>query len=187
MTRLEDQLPRGRAVLPAEVHIHFDGACQPPEGGGVATYGYTVEGPGLNEEGSGLAVTPWTPRATNNVAEYTAAIRALEWLRDYSYAGPVRMKGDSQLVIRQMQGRYRVRALHLQEYHAELTRLGKLFERVEWEWVSRDANARADALSKEALQREWGEALRYRPPRPVVPEAEADETTEGMPGSRGPG
>lgn len=186
MTRLDDQLPRGRAVLPADVHVHFDGACQPLEGGGVATYGFTIEGPSFRAEGSGLAVTPWTPRATNNVAEYTGAIRALEWLRDRGYRGPVRMMGDSQLVIRQVQGRYRVRALHLQEYHAQLLRLAALFGRVEWVWVRRESNARADALSKEALGREWEGAQRYRPARPVVPADEREESPGSPTGSREP-
>ncbi|HLY77028.1 MAG TPA: reverse transcriptase-like protein, partial [Thermoplasmata archaeon] len=94
----------------------------------MATYGFTVEGPGLHYEERGLAVPPWTPRATNNVAEYTAAIRALEWLREQGYSGPVRVMGDSQLVIRQIQGQYRVRAPHLKEYQSQLLRLAHHFE-----------------------------------------------------------
>lgn len=175
MTTLEERLPRGRVALPPGVHVHFDGACQPPGGGGVATFGFTVEGPGHRSEGMGLAVAPWTPRATNNVAEYTAAIRALEWLRERRYSGPVRVMGDSQLVIRQMLGQYRVKAAHLQEYHAQLRELARQFEKVEWVWVPREENARADELSKQALEAEWGAAIRHRPSKPVVPASEEED------------
>jgi ribonuclease HI len=178
VTDLESKLPRGRAILPAEVHVHFDGACQPPLGGGVATYGFTVEGPGLHYDEKGLAVPPWTPRATNNVAEYTGAIRALEWLREKGYSGPLRVMGDSQLVIRQVQGQYRVKAPHLVTYHARLLRLAAQFEQVDWVWIPREANARADELSKEALDDEWRRAARYRPSAPVVPEAEDEDSPD---------
>jgi ribonuclease HI len=185
---IDSTLPRGRAILPAEVHVHFDGACQPPRGGGVATYGFTVEGPGLHYEEKGLAVPPWTPRATNNVAEYTAAIRALEWLRDKGYSGPVRVMGDSQLVIRQIQGQYRVKAPHLRQYHDQLLRLAGRFDQVDWVWIPRETNARADELSKEALADEWVRAARHQPQEPVIPEEEDEESpddTFGFPGGSG--
>jgi ribonuclease HI len=187
MTDLDAKLPRGRAVLPADVHVHFDGACQPPRGGGVATYGFTVEGPGLHYEEKGLAVPPWTPRATNNVAEYTAAIRALEWLKEKGYSGPVRVMGDSQLVIRQVQGQYRVKAPHLQQYHDHLLHIARHFEQVDWAWIPREANARADELSKEALEDEWRRAARLRPDHPVIPEQEDEESPDdtSAPGSKG--
>jgi ribonuclease HI len=183
MTDLDSRIPRGRAVLPMEVHVHFDGACQPPRGGGVATFGYTIEGPGMHHEDRGLAVPPWTPRATNNVAEYTAATRALEWLRDQGYSGPVRVMGDSQLVIRQVQGQYRVKAPHLAQYHAQLLRLARHFEQVDWVWIPREANARADELSKKALAEEWRRAERHRPAEPVIPEREDEESPDDLSGS----
>lgn len=185
MSDLDDRIPRGRVALAADVHIHFDGACQPPRGGGVATYGFTVEGPGLYREERGLAVPPWTPRATNNVAEYTAAIRALEWLGEQGYSGPVRVMGDSQLVIRQIQGVYRVKAEHLREYHHHLLELARRFERVDFAWIPREANARADQLSKQALDDEWRRAARHRPSQPVTPVEEEDETSDDVGGADG--
>lgn len=127
----------------------------------MATYGFTVDGAGLFHEESGLAVTPWTPSATNNVAEYTAAIRGLEWLRAQSYDGLVILIGDSQLVLRQMRGEYAVRASHLRAYHERLGQLAGGFEGVRYVWVPREQNARADALSKIAL-----EEARARSPPP---------------------
>ena len=162
-TEIEAKLARGTADLGAIVRVHFDGACQPPAGPGIATYGFTVEGAGLTSEGKGLAVAPWSPRATNNVAEYVAAIRALEWLRAQHYDGPVLMLGDSQLVIRQMQGEYAVRAEHLRPYHERLSSLTGAFSEVRFVWVAREENSRADALSKEALAEAREEARRHRP------------------------
>lgn len=186
MTDLEEQLPRGRVVMPSDVHVHFDGACQPPAGGGVATYGFTVQGSGFSYEEKGLAVRPWSPRATNNVAEYAGAIRSLEWLREQHYSGPVRMMGDSQLVIRQMQGQYRVRAPHLQEYWAQLRKLAGLFERVVFQWIPRESNARADELSKEALEDEWKQAARDRIAKTVTSEVEDNGSPDDVPGSERP-
>jgi ribonuclease HI len=167
-----------------EVHVHFDGACEPPRGGGVATYGFTVEGEGLDHEEKGLAVRPWSPRATNNVAEYTAAIRALEWLAAQGYSGKVRLLGDSQLVVRQMQGQYRVRMPHLREYWERLRTLARHFEGVDYVWIPREINQRADELSKEALVESLPEARRHAPASPVEPEAEDEEP--GRPGRNGP-
>ncbi len=166
-------LPRGVAAIdPGRVEVHFDGACEPPRGGGVATWGYVVVGAGLYHEECGLAVRPYSPHATNNVAEYVGAIRALEWLSEKGFRGDVVAVGDSQLVIRQMQGSYEVRAPHLKAYHEHLAKLASRFRQVEFRWVPREENERADALSKEALESAGHTAGRHRPERPVEP---ADE------------
>jgi ribonuclease HI len=179
---VEDQvIPRGVATLDGPVNVHFDGACAPPKGGGVATFGYHLEGAGYLHEDRGLAVRPFSEHATNNVAEYVAAIRSLEWLARQGYPGDVVLCGDSQLVIRQMTGEYEVKAEHLKAYHAHLTQLARKFRRVEFRWVRRSENVRADALSKLALEEAGDEAQRYRPDdaRPPLTEGESNERTSG--------
>ncbi|EQD73488.1 ribonuclease H [mine drainage metagenome] len=89
------------------VRVSFDGACQPARGGGIATWAFVVEGEGLDTEGSGLAAPAGSPESTNNVAEYSGALRGLEYLLQRGYRGPVVLQGDSQLVIRQLEGGYR--------------------------------------------------------------------------------
>jgi ribonuclease HI len=160
---LDDRsLPRGVGSAPAgPVQVHFDGACEDVEGRRVAAYGYALEGAGLRHEDFGLAVPPGHPRATNNVAEYVGAICALEWLVRHGYAGDVRLAGDSQLVVRQMTGAYRVLADHLRPYHERLLQLARAFHHVDFEWVPREENARADELSKRGV--ELGRTTR-RPP-----------------------
>jgi ribonuclease HI len=174
---MDAKIPRGTIVFPPLVTVHFDGACQPPKGGGISTYGFTVVGEGLEHEEKGLAVPPWSARSTNNVAEYTAAIRALEWLTSRTYRGQVLMLGDSQLVVRQMNGEYEVKAPHLKAYHERLERLTKEFEEVQFRWIPRAQNLRADELSKEAFEDEAPTAARVRPSGPVevVPEDEVGD------------
>lgn len=169
-------LPRGVTTLSGPVTVHFDGACEPARGGGLATFGFHIEGGGFLHEDWGLAVAPLSPRSTNNVAEYVGAIRALEWLTAQGYSGDVRLVGDSQLVIRQMRGEYEVRAEHLRAYHHHLSQLASRFRSVEYEWVPRESNARADALSKQALE-DAASALQGRTtPRSVLEVVEEDET-----------
>ena len=162
---MEDrEIPRGIATAPDDpVIIHFDGACEPARGGGVATFGYTIEGGGWDLEDSGLAVRPYSERATNNVAEYVAAIQALERLHGLGWKGPLEVRGDSQLVVQQMRGEYAVRAPHLREYHARLAQLAGTFSEVRWVWIPREQNTRADALSKVALAEHALEARRQAP------------------------
>lgn len=130
--------------------MHFDGAFQRVRGHRIAAYGFVIEGDVAYEE-RGLAVPPDSESATNNVAEYGAAIRALEWLRGRKFAGAVLLLGDSQLVIRQMGGEYEVRSDRLRPYHEHLRRLVGELADVRFAWVPREENQRADALSKRAV------------------------------------
>ncbi len=184
---MDDQgIPRGVATVDQNrVEVHFDGACEPPKGGGVATWGYVVRGAGLYHEDSGLAVRPYSSHATNNVAEYVAAIRALEWLGAQGFEGEVLATGDSQLVVRQMRGEYEVRAEHLKAYHSHLTALTRRFRHVEFRWVPREENRVADALSKEALEEARAQAGSHRPEVPVeVPEEDVLPDSEPDRGER---
>ncbi|MGC2035179.1 MAG: ribonuclease HI [Thermoplasmata archaeon] len=177
---MEDNLPRGTTLLSGVVQVHFDGACQPARGGGVATYGFTVHGEGLEYEECGLAVPPGSPRATNNVAEYSAASRALEWLVSSGFRGSVVLTGDSQLVIRQMSGEYAVRTPHLKPYQQHLRQLAGRFETVQFVWVPRAENRRADELSKQALEQAAAELGRRKK---GAPERLFDAQGSGGPGS----
>jgi ribonuclease HI len=177
----DDELPRGVTQMETpEVHVHFDGACQPPTGPGIAAYGFTIDGPGLDVEDRGLATPPFSEHSTNNVAEYAGAIAALEWLLRNDYRGRVVVFGDSELVIRQMTGEYEVRAEHLKAYHDRLAQLASQFSSIEWRWVPREQNTRADRLSKDGILDAAPDARRRRPPaeRPGgPPDSEPDRPT----------
>ena len=99
--------------------------------------------------------------ATNNVAEYTAAIRGLERARELG-ATHVLLRSDSRLLIEQLAGRWRVKNPTLQRLHQEARSLIKEFEEVRFEHVRRERNVEADALANRGVD-EWlaGEGARW--------------------------
>ena len=89
---------------------------------------------------------------TNNVAEYRSLIAGLESAIAHG-APALAVCMDSELVIRQMTGQYKVKNEGLKPLHAEAKRLAAKLPKVEWSSVRRDLNARADGLVNEALDR----------------------------------
>jgi ribonuclease H / adenosylcobalamin/alpha-ribazole phosphatase len=89
---------------------------------------------------------------TSNVAEYRALIKSLELARKYT-SKEVLVYMDSELVIRQMNGEYKVKAVHLRELHLKVRKLEAQFEKVTYEWIPRavGAQAKADFLVNEAM------------------------------------
>ncbi len=85
-------------------------------------------------------------RATNNEAEYTGLILGLTEALKHGIT-ELHVRGDSQLVIRQMQGKYKVNSSNLVPLHQCATALASQFAKIEFEHVYRDNNKRADALS----------------------------------------
>ena len=86
-------------------------------------------------------------RETNNTAEYTGLIRGLEEIVDRGITRIV-IKGDSQLIIKQMKGEYKVSSAHLQILHRTATNLANKIDSIEWKHIPREQNKRADALSR---------------------------------------
>ena len=88
--------------------------------------------------------------ATNNVAEYRALIRAVEMMVELR-AQEVEFLLDSELIVKQMNGDYRVRNPKMQDLHAEATRgLGRI-SKTTLRHIPREENHRADALANQAL------------------------------------
>ena len=87
---------------------------------------------------------------TNNVAEYEALVWGLETAIDH---GVRRLKvcADSELVVRQVNGVYKVKHPNMKSLHAKVTALMRRFERVEVSHVRRSDNTLADALANEAM------------------------------------
>ena len=90
--------------------------------------------------------------ATNNEAEYQAAIAGLEAAVALG-AKCVRLRMDSELVVRQLEHRYKVRNPRLQPLFARVVALRRQFETFEVESVPRAMNKRADQLANQALDR----------------------------------
>ena len=89
-------------------------------------------------------------QATNNVAEYRALLRGLELAAAHG-ADEVELIGDSELVVRQIEGRYKVKHADMKELHAQAKSLLAEFDSWSIRHVKRAQNADADALVNQAL------------------------------------
>jgi ribonuclease HI len=114
---------------------------------GPAAIGVVVR----NDDGAVVeAVGETIGRQTNNVAEYQALLRGLE-LASAHGATEVELIGDSELVVRQIEGRYKVKNAAMKGLHAQAKELLAKFDNWSIRHVKRDQNADADRLVNEAL------------------------------------
>lgn len=94
---------------------------------------------------------------TNNVAEYTAILRALETLAamlgSAAKDADVQVRMDSMLVIRQMRGEWKIKHPNMKPLAARVAELARLFRSVSYEHVYREYNKDADRLANEAMDR----------------------------------
>ena len=134
--------------------LYFDGLCELMNPGGVATYGFVAySGRKKLQEGYGLVGAGMLgDNVSNNVAEYAGVIKGMESLLASGNSGKLEVLGDSQLVIRQLLGLYAVRAPRLMPLHLRVQELAKGFKSVSYEWIPRELNEVADALSRKALE-----------------------------------
>jgi ribonuclease HI len=134
--------------------IHCDGAARGNPGpAGSGAYLTTPDGEVVDELAKGLGET------TNNVAEYTAAIIGLERAKELG-AREVLLRSDSQLLINQLNGVYRVKTPHLQPLHRQVRELARSFDHVTFEHVRREANVDADRLANLGVDRWLAERRR---------------------------
>ena len=89
-------------------------------------------------------------KVTNNVAEYSGLIMGLNEVFTRNIKTII-VRGDSQLVIKQMKGEYKVKSSSLIEYYQQAKLLESYFDKIVFEHVYRDKNKRADELSNMAL------------------------------------
>jgi ribonuclease HI len=125
--------------------IHTDGASRGNPG--AAAFAYTIaDGDETTEEAERL------PDTTNNQAEYTALVKALEHALELGADRAVRLFSDSELMVKQMRGEYRVKNEELRPLYERALRLAARFAGgVVYSHVRREQNRRADELCNEAL------------------------------------
>jgi ribonuclease HI len=128
-----------------EFFIHADGASRgnPGEAGGGAVISDS-QGRTLKE------LKVYLGMASNNVAEYRAAILALEKALEMG-AKRVNLFLDSELVVRQLRGEYRVREPHLKSLHQKAREVLNRFSQYSILRIPREENRRADQLANEAI------------------------------------
>jgi ribonuclease HI len=116
---------------------------------GPAAFGYVLEG----EEGTVLAAHGETIGvATNNVAEYRALLAGLERAVELG-VDELEVVSDSELLVKQMRGEYRVKNAALRELSASAARLARQVGDVTYTAVRREHNELADRLVNEALDK----------------------------------
>jgi ribonuclease H / adenosylcobalamin/alpha-ribazole phosphatase len=102
--------------------------------------------------------------ATNNVAEYRAAIAALDRAAELR-ARRLLLRSDSRLLIEQLRGKWRVKNPTLIRLHTQARKLLATFDEVSFEHVPRELNKHADRLANEGVDT-WLKDHRYMPPEP---------------------
>ena len=138
--------PDPQAVAPPGVHVaNIDGASRGNPG--PASYALILKDPAgkvVFQLGKKIG------RETNNVAEYFALLAALDYAAKHGIKG-LRIRSDSELLVRQMQGRYKVKSPDLKPLHERASKLARQLEYFVIEHVPRELNREADALANLAL------------------------------------
>jgi ribonuclease HI len=137
------------------ITLYFDGLCRPRNPGGVATYGYVIYKDGKKVK-KGYGVVGSGTGMTNNVAEYSALKHAAEWVKQNCSEDEIAIRGDSLLVIHQMNGIWQIKSETSKKFVPEIR---KLLEgrKTSFVWIPREQNAEADQLSNVAYNQAGGE------------------------------
>lgn len=130
---------------PSAYTAHIDGAARGNPG--PASYGVVVRGP----RGKVVAeLKKYIGRATNNVAEYYALIAALDYAETHGISA-LRVRSDSELLVKQMKGSYKVKSADLRPLFERAKKMAQGVAHFSIEYVPREQNRRADQLANEVL------------------------------------
>ena len=133
---------------PGGVYVAYvDGASRGNPG--PASYAVIIEGP---DGGRAFELGKYLGRETNNVAEYHALIAALDYATAHKISR-LRVLSDSELLVRQMQGRYKVKSADLRPLYERALAMSRTLDYFAAEHIPREKNREADKLANEALDR----------------------------------
>lgn len=129
---------------------HCDGGSRGNPG--PAAYGAVIEDP----QGQTVArLSQYLGRQTNNYAEYQGLLAVLSWAAEHG-ARSLRVISDSELMVRQMSGRYKVSSPALRPLWEEARRRADVLDRFEMRHTLRGGNREADRLANQAMDRGMG-------------------------------
>jgi ribonuclease HI len=170
-------------MMSEQATMHIDGASRGNPG--KAAYAVVLARPGLPvvEEADTIGT------ASNNVAEYTALVEGLSLAHELGVKA-LQVYSDSELMVKQMNGEYKVKNDDLRALYEEASNLRRQFDKVTITHVRREQNKRADLIGNEALDgrpRRRGEppppeeanrdSERTVAPKPVAPKSSVDDHT----------
>ncbi len=127
-----------------ELKIYTDGASRNNPGEAGAGVFIVRDGKPLEK------IARYLGRTTNNIAEYSAAIIGLERAVELG-ASSVKVHADSELLVKQLNGQYRVKNEGLKPLYVKVKELIAKIGRVEVEYIPREMNREADALANKAI------------------------------------
>ena len=141
------------------IHAYFDGACEPRNPGGNMGIGAIAFNA---DDGDGEIIfehaqfVPAKQSNSNNVAEYLAFIRLLEWMIEQGYHNnhehQIEIFGDSMLVVEQMNGNWRMKGGRYFQYAQQAKMMWFQFnKKPTLKWIPREQNNHADHLSKREM------------------------------------
>ena len=114
---------------------------------GPAAYGVVIR----DAKGDVIAkLKKYIGRMTNNVAEYYGLIAALDYMQSQGIKA-LRIESDSELLVKQMRGQYKVRSPELQPLFERARKMSQALESFRIDHVYREQNREADALANEAM------------------------------------
>ncbi|YAF99496.1 MAG: ribonuclease HI family protein (plasmid) [Nodularia sp. CChRGM 3473] len=128
-----------------DAEIYFDGGSRgnpgPSAGGAIIKY-----------QDKTYVVEKFLAHATVNEAEYTGCILGLEKALELGCKN-IKLFGDSQLVINQLQGFWKVKAANLFDYYQQAFKLSKQFSQCQTQWIRREHNQEADAICNQCMDK----------------------------------
>ena len=143
--------------MPDKIIAYTDGASRGNPGPAAA--GFILNNP----EGNQLqAKAFFLGKTTNNIAEYTALTKALEAAREID-AKELTVFSDSELLVRQINGKYKVKSEHIRPLFQQAIKLLNEFERYKIQYVPREKNKEADKLANQALNLEQDIEVKAKP------------------------
>lgn len=131
-----------------KIILNTDGASRGNPG--PASYGFVLsndKGEVLYREGKVLGIT------TNNVAEYTAVLQGLSYIFDNYPDSEITVISDSQLIIQQLKGVYKIKSEHLKKIYLRIKDIEENLNLMEYKSVPRAENKLADAMANLALDK----------------------------------
>lgn len=168
-------MPR-RSPTPKGKSLFGEAAPEPKSASAAAAYRINIDGgsrgnPGpaaygvlIRDANGGVIVKlkKYIGRFTNNVAEYYGLIAAMDYAQSHGVRA-IRIESDSELLVKQMRGQYKVKSADLQPLYERAQKMSKAFDSFRIDHVYREQNREADALANEALDETEG--------KPAVPGA----------------
>ena len=157
--------PELKPSAAAAYRINIDGGSRGNPG--PAAYGVLIR----DANGGVVAkLKKYIGRFTNNVAEYYGLIAAMDYAQSHGVRA-IRIESDSELLVKQMRGLYKVKSADLQPLYERAQKMSKGFDSFRIDHVYREQNREADALANEALDETEGKPANPNPAAAAKPHA----------------